>query len=174
MELSHIEMLKRRWHFFKVLIFRSFYPLISSVLFYYCFTTWLKWNSTMEQWNKCQSSDVLSMKGTVAWQQTLIGLMLPSDLCLIAVMEAVTFDPACVIFSPQSSVMMNCQAPRRPYRVSQMTTIFITLLCFPSFLGASVCVTYTMWRYAHKNTNFPTEVWQTNYLNFKPVCIYTV
>lgn len=40
---------------------------------------------------------------------------------------------------------MNCQAPRRPYRVSQMTTIFITLLCFPSFLGASVCVTYTMW-----------------------------
>ncbi|MEQ2196925.1 Transmembrane channel-like protein 6, partial [Xenoophorus captivus] len=48
---------------------------------------------------------------------------------------------------PASSVMMNCQAPRRPYRVSQMTTIFITLLCFPSFLGASVCVTYTMWRY---------------------------
>ncbi|XP_061625843.1 transmembrane channel-like protein 6b isoform X3 [Phyllopteryx taeniolatus] len=45
----------------------------------------------------------------------------------------------------ESSVMMNCQAPRRPYRVSQMTTIFITLLCFPAFLGASVCVTYTMW-----------------------------
>lgn len=41
--------------------------------------------------------------------------------------------------------MMNCQAPRKPYRVSQMTTIFITLLCFPSFLGASVSVTYTMW-----------------------------
>lgn len=60
--------------------------------------------------------------------------------------------------------MMNCQAPRRPYRVSQMTTIFITLLCFPSFLGASVCVTYTMWRYAHKNTNFSIEVCQTNYL----------
>lgn len=56
---------------------------------------------------------------------------------------------ACVLFSPQSSVMMNCQAPRKPYRVSQMTTIFITLLCFPSFLGASVCVTYTMWRYTH-------------------------
>lgn len=51
----------------------------------------------------------------------------------------------------QTSVMMNCQVPRRPYRVSQMTTIFITLLCFPSFLGASVCVTYTMWRYSDLN-----------------------
>lgn len=48
--------------------------------------------------------------------------------------------------------MRNCQAPRKPYRVSQMTTIFITLLCFPSFLGASVCVTYTMWRYVNVHT----------------------
>lgn len=68
-------------------------------------------------------------------------------LLLTVVMEAVTFDPGLCLFLPQSSMMMNCQAPRKPYRVSQMTTIFITLLCFPSFLGASVCVTYTMWRY---------------------------
>lgn len=55
-------------------------------------------------------------------------------------------------FFQQGSVMINCQAPRKPYRVSQMTTIFITLLCFPSFLGASVCVTYTMWRYSCTHT----------------------
>lgn len=47
--------------------------------------------------------------------------------------------------------MMNCQAPREAWRASQMTTFFITLLCFPSFLGASVCVTYTMWTWVNKS-----------------------
>lgn len=47
---------------------------------------------------------------------------------------------------PQTSLMANCRAPRRPWLASHMSTVFVSLLCFPSFLGAAVFLCYAIWQ----------------------------
>ncbi|XP_063817360.1 transmembrane channel-like protein 6 [Pseudophryne corroboree] len=50
-----------------------------------------------------------------------------------------------LFYVKKASLMMNCRSPRKPWRASHMSTAFLTLLCFPSFLGASVFLSYTVW-----------------------------
>ncbi|XP_023569718.1 transmembrane channel-like protein 6 isoform X2 [Octodon degus] len=56
---------------------------------------------------------------------------------------------------PQASLMANCQAPRRPWLASHMSTVFLTLLCFPSFLGAAVFLCYAVWQVKPSDTCGP-------------------
>ncbi|KAM3923687.1 transmembrane channel-like protein 6 [Leptodactylus fuscus] len=50
-----------------------------------------------------------------------------------------------LFYVKKASLMRNCRSPRKPWRASHMSTAFLTLLCFPSFLGASVFLSYTVW-----------------------------
>ncbi|XP_065549690.1 transmembrane channel-like protein 6 isoform X4 [Lathamus discolor] len=67
----------------------------------------------------------------------------------------------------QTSLMHNCQSPSKPWQASHMSTVFITLLCFPSFLGAAVFLLYTIWSVQPSETCGPFQGLETIYKSWQ-------
>ncbi|XP_076844721.1 transmembrane channel-like protein 6 isoform X2 [Brachyhypopomus gauderio] len=60
-----------------------------------------------------------------------------------------------LFYLKRASLMENCQAPRKPWRATEMNSIFMSILFFPSFVGAAACIAYTMWSHKPSSTCGP-------------------
>ncbi|KAG8446662.1 hypothetical protein GDO86_014204, partial [Hymenochirus boettgeri] len=83
---------------------------------------------------------------TLAWLGVLFCPLLP----VVQVLKLLL-----LFYVKKASLMRNCKSPSKPWRASHMNTTFLTLLCFPSFLGASVFFTYTVWSVKPSDTCGP-------------------
>uniref|UniRef100_A0A8C0GAL8 Transmembrane channel-like protein n=1 Tax=Chelonoidis abingdonii TaxID=106734 RepID=A0A8C0GAL8_CHEAB len=63
---------------------------------------------------------------------------------LMPAMQIISF--FIIFYVKKVSLMRNCQPPRKVWRASQMTTLFIFLLFFPSFTGVLSVMAVTIWR----------------------------
>ncbi|XP_056392106.1 transmembrane channel-like protein 5 isoform X2 [Hyla sarda] len=91
---------------------------------------------------------------TLAW----IGIFFSPLLPLIQMIKLFI-----IFYVKKVSLMMNCIPPRRAWRASQMTTVFIFLLFFPSFAGVLCVVGVTWWRRKPSDMCGPFKALNTPY-----------